>query len=414
MKKLLTFTALASVMAIANANAAGFHLREQSAAAMGNAFAGATAGAENNSYAYFNAAGLTRQKGKQFNIGGTYIAPEASASNIKGSGETSDVHNIVHSAVAPNMSYSQQLNDKYTFGIGINVPFGMVTKYDESWAGATDGVTSKVTTVTTTPMLAYKATDKLSLGVGLPIQYFKARLTSNAPGTYGAGDIALEGDTVDVGYQLSALYELNDRTRFGVNYRSEINHKLKGEIESKYLAATPLKSIYNQDITARIDTPALLSVGAYHEINDKWAVMAEYQRVFWNSFDSIDIYGAESKNRYGTSYLLSHTPENWEDANFYAIGASYQLDDQWKLRLGLAYDDAAVKMDYRTPRIPDSRRIWYSTGLEYKYNDNLTFDMGFTYIQAKEAHVDFDKSVTGSADYENSVKIWGLSVNYKF
>ena len=83
MKKLLTFTALASVMAIANVNAAGFHLREQSAAAMGNAFAGATAGAENNSYAYFNAAGLTRQKGKQFNIGGTYIAPEASASNIK-------------------------------------------------------------------------------------------------------------------------------------------------------------------------------------------------------------------------------------------------------------------------------------------------------------------------------------------
>ena len=375
MKKLLTFTALASVMAIANANAAGFHLREQSAAAMGNAFAGATAGAENNSYAYFNAAGLTRHKGKQFNIGGTYIAPEASASNIKGNGETSDVHNIVHSAVAPNMSYSQQLNDKYTFGIGINVPFGMITKYDESWAGADHGVTSKVTAVTTTPMIAYKATDKLSLGLGLPIQYFKARLTSNAPGTYGAGDIALEGDTVDVGYQLSALYELNDRTRFGVNYRSEINHNLKGEIESKYLAATPLKSIYNQDITARIDTPALLSVGAYHEINDKWAVMAEYQRVFWNSFDSIDIYGAESKNRYGTSYLLSHTPENWEDANFYAIGASYQIDDQWKLRLGLAYDDAAVKMDYRTPRIPDSRRIWYSTGLEYKYNDNLTFDM---------------------------------------
>ena len=105
MKKLLTFTAMASVMAIANANAAGFHLREQSAAAMGNAFAGATAGAENNSYAYFNVAGLTRQKGTQLNVGGTYIAPEASANNIKnngGNGETSDVHNIVHSAVAPN------------------------------------------------------------------------------------------------------------------------------------------------------------------------------------------------------------------------------------------------------------------------------------------------------------------------
>ena len=420
MKKLLTFTALASVMAIANANAAGFHLREQSAAAMGNAFAGATAGAENNSYAYFNAAGLTRHKGKQFNIGGTYIAPEASAHNIKNKssvnpGETSDVHNIVHSAIAPNMSYSQQINDKYTFGLGINVPFGMVTKYDARWAGADHGATSKVTAVTTTPMIAYKATDKLSLGVGLPIQYFKARLTST--GAYGTAGVAMEGDTVDVGYQLSALYELSDKTRFGVNYRSEINHKLKGEIESPNMLA-PLTSAFNQDITARIDTPALLSVGAYHEINDKWAVMAEYQRVFWNSFDAIDIYGADKQRPDKNSYLLSHTPENWEDANFYAIGASYQIDDQWKLRLGLAYDDAAVKMDYRTPRIPDSRRIWYSTGLEYKYNENLTFDMGFTYIQAKEAKIDIaDNPPTSrgvTAEYKNSVKMWGLSLNYKF
>ena len=407
MKKLLTFTALASVMAIANANAAGFHLREQSGAALGNAFAGATAGAENNSYAYYNAAGLTRQKGKQFNIGGTYIAPEASAHNIKGNGEKSDIHNIVHSAVAPNMSYSQQIDDKFTFGLGINVPFGMVTKYDESWAGAADGVTSKVTTVTTTPMLAYKATDKLSLGVGLPIQYFKARLTSTAS---GAADVAIEGKSVDIGYQLSALYELDEKTRFGVNYRSEINHKLKGEVESKNMANVhpqgPIAgALFNQDISARIDTPAMLSVGAYHEINDKWAVMAEYQRVFWNSFDSIDIYG---QDRGG---MISTTPENWEDADFYAVGASYQIDDQWKLRLGLAMDEAAVKVDYRTPRVPDSRRIWYSTGLEYKYNENLTFDMGFTYIQAKEAHVEFEG---GSADYENSVKIWGLSVNYKF
>ena len=432
MKKLLTFTAMASVMAIANANAAGFHLREQSAAAMGNAFAGATAGAENNSYAYFNVAGLTRQKGTQLNVGGTYIAPEASANNIKnngGNGETSDVHNIVHSAVAPNMSYSHQINDKYTFGLGVNVPFGMITKYDSRWAGSDHGVTSKVTAVTTTPMIAYKATDKLSLGAGLPIQYFKARLTSTA--LKGNADVALEGDSVDVGYQLGAMYEFNDKTRIGMGYRSEINHKLKGEIESKNMstvatgaamsqsiplgmamaAGAQAGAAYNQDVSARIDTPAMFSVGAYHEINDKWAVMAEYQRVFWNSFDSIDIYGQERGG------LLSSTPENWEDANFYAVGASYKIDDQWKLRLGLAYDDAAVKLDYRTPRIPDSRRLWYSAGLGYQYNENLTFDMGFTYIQAKEASIDLapsEKSAGVTADYENSVKMWGLSLNYKF
>ena len=424
MKKIVTFTALGLILAATNANAAGFHLREQSAAAQGNAFAGATAGAENISYAYFNVAGLTRHKGTQMNLGGTYIAPEASASNIQnGAGEHSDVHNIVHAAIAPNMSFSHQLNDEVTVGLGINVPFGMVTKYDTRWAGAYHGATSKVTSVTTTPMVAWKATDKLSVGAGLPIQYFKAKLTS--ANNDGSGNqlayTKVEGDTVDVGYQLGAMYDLSENTRFGINYRSEINHKLKGEIEASGPAITGQEFVLmNQDINARIDTPAMLSVGAYHKLNDKWELMAEYQRVYWNSFDSIDIYGSDYA-------FKSHTAENWRDANFYAIGASYQLDDQWKLRLGVAYDEAAVKLADRTPRIPDSNRMWYSVGLGYQYSENLSIDAAFTYIKAKEASIDMNgtqnqwKSTNGdpmpgdvSADYTNSVKMFGLSLNYKF
>lgn len=431
MKKIVTFTALGLILAATNANAAGFHLREQSAAAQGNAFAGATAGAENISYAYFNVAGLTRHKGTQMNLGGTYIAPEAKAKNVKNGesiplGDTSDVDNIVHAAVAPNMSFSHQLNNEVTVGLGINVPFGMVTKYDRDWAGSDHGVTSKVTAVTTTPMVAWKATDKLSVGAGLPIQYFKAKLTNsvNSGGDkhgheqYREGSYTkLEGDTVDVGYQLGAMYELNENTRFGINYRSEINHKLKGEIEGP--ASVPF---LNQDINARVDTPAMLSVGAYHKLNDKWELMAEYQRVYWNSFDSIDVYGDRDGHPLNAgSKLISSTPEHWEDANFYAVGASYQLNDQWKIRGGLAYDDAAVRLDYRTPRIPDSRRIWYSAGLGYQYNENLSIDAAYTFIKAKDASIDLANETTPagtkagvSADYKNQVHIFGLSLNYKF
>lgn len=398
MNKLFTLTALGTILAASAANAAGFHLREQSPAAQGNAFAGATAGAENASYAYFNVAGLTRQKGTQINMGGTYIAPEASASNIQGTvGEKGEIQNIVHSAVAPNGTVSYQLNDDVTLGVALNIPFGMITKHNPNWAGAAHGDTSRVTAVTTTPMVAWKATDKLSIGAGLPIQYVRARLTSTGS--------AVHGDTVDIGYQLGALYEFTDATRVGVAYRSEINHKIKGKIDS----AVP--SI-NQDIFARLDLPAMLSTGIYHDINDKWAVMAEYQRVFWSSFDTLDIVG----NRSG---LLSRTYENWEDSDFFSVGASYQIDDQWKARFGLAYDQGAVKLDSRTPRIPDSDRIWYSVGLNYQYNDNLSFDMAFTYIDAKKAVV--DTAVTQNrngrdvyAEYSNSVKMWGLSMNYKF
>lgn len=421
MKKILTLTALGTILMASNAFAAGFHLREQSAAAQGNAFAGATAGAENNSYSYFNAAGLTRQKGTQVNLGATYIVPRAEATNVEdmstGGTRGQDINNIVHSAWAPNGVVSHQVDDKLTVGLGLNVPFGMITKYDSEWAGSDHGITSKVISATFTPMAAYKLTDKLSVGAGLPIQYIKARLTNSAyyPVLGDLGDASLKGDTLDVGYQLSALYELSEDTRFGINYRSEVNHKLKGDISGSGMAATV--PYLNQDISARLDTPAMLSLGAYHQLNEKWAVMAEWQRVFWSSFDSLDIMGRDTMSAPG-SYLISSTKEKWRDTDFFAVGASYQIDNQWKLRLGLAYDQTAVKKEHRTPRIPDSDRIWYSAGLGYQYNENLSFDMAYTYIQAKDASI--DTSLNGNsgrnvrADYNNSVKLWGLSMTYKF
>lgn len=419
MKKTLTLTALGTILLAANAQAAGFHLREQSAAAQGNAFAGATAGAENNSYSYFNAAGLTRHKGTQLNIGGTYIAPKAQAKNVRAEDGTrgADVNNIVHAAVAPNMTISHQINDKAFLGVALNVPFGMITKYDEDWAGSDHGVTSKVISATVTPMAAYKVTDKLSLGAGFQMQYLKARLT-NSSRAMGVHTAALKGDAFDIGYQLGALYEFNDKTRVGLAYRSEIKHKLHGEIEA--VSPSPVASaLLNQDINARLTTPAMLSMGAYHQLNDKWAVMAEYQRVFWSSFDSLDIYGDSIKNPTpGSGGAISKTKEHWRDTNFYAVGASYQIDNQWKWRLGLAYDQSAVRLKHRTPRIPDSDRVWYSTGLNYQYNEKLTFDLAYTYIYAHKAHVDTslngNKGANVTADYSNSVQLFGLSLNYKF
>lgn len=428
MIKTLTFTALGTILLASNALAAGFHLREQSAAAQGNAFAGATAGAENNSYAYFNAAGLTRHAGTQINLGGTYISPKAQASEVYAADGTrgSDINNIVHAAVAPNMTISHQLNDKTFIGAGLNIPFGMITKYDREWAGSDHGVTSKVTTVTLTPMAAYKATDKLSLGAGFQMQYVKARLTNSSSSSY-VDHVALQGDTFDIGYQLGALYEFNEATRIGVAFRSEIEHKLKGDISASKskLSSLPsaemqmkgamINALLNQDIHADLTTPAMLSVGAFHQVNDKWAVMAEYQRVFWSSFDALNIVGDQYNQADGA---ISRISEKWRDTNFYAIGASYQIDSQWKWRLGLAYDQSAVRLKHRTPRIPDSDRLWYSTGLNYQYNEKLSFDLAYTYIYAHKAHV--DTALTGNtgahakAEYSNSVQLFGLSLNYKF
>lgn len=424
MKKILTITALGALVLSSNAHASGFHIKEQSVSALGNAFAGATAGAEDISYSYFNPAGLTRHSGTNISVGTTYIAPnakgkDAKSVNMAGVGGTDEntgkTGDIIRDAPVPNFYISRKLDNDIILALSMNAPFGMITKNKDDWAGRRHGTMSQVKTITATPMVAYKIDDKMSFGAGLQMQYIKARLRNaqyvpTGPGTGFEDKVALEGDTFDLGYTLGALYEYSERTRIGLGYRSRIKQKLKGDIEFSTASA-----MMNQNISAELVTPAILSVGIYHEIDEKWAVMGEFQRAYWSAFDELRIKGS------GQRPINSLTQEEWKDTNFYSIGASYKVDEAWKLRFGLAYDDGAVGRDHRTPRIPDSSRVWYSVGAEYKHNDNLAFNAGYTYISARNAKVDLDGSRPGDVgrggtkvDYKAYVHILGLGMNYNF
>lgn len=419
MKKLLTLTAIGTVLACSNAYASGFLLREQSVSAMGNAFAGATAAADDVSYSFYNVAGLTRQKGFNASVNGTAIVGYVKGYNAVGpNGRYEDrMNHVVNRVVLPSGYMSYQLDDNWTAGISLSAPFGLITDYSEQWAGANHGTLSDLATYNITPMMAYKATDKLSLGAGLQIQYVDATLKNGvAHGLAGpfATNAKLAGDATDVGYTLGAMYEFSEATRFGVGYRSQVNHTLKGDI--KFDTNNPFltsQGLVNQDITAKLVTPALLSFGAYHDINEKWSVMAEVQKTYWSSFDDLTIQGTKKP-------ILSVTDEDWKDSMFYSVGASYKIDDQWKVRGGMAFDQTPVSDYNRTPRIPDSDRIWLSSGVEYKYDDSWTFNAGYTYIRAEKSKVNLQATGNDagrgpiSAEYKGNIHLFGASAAYHF
>lgn len=423
MKKLLTYTALGTVMFCSSAFASGFNLKEQSASAIGNAFAGATAGAEDISYSYFNPAGLTRHKGTQMNGGATWIAPRSKAKTAKSGQapggpqiptphETGYTGDIVHSAASPNFYMSHQLDDQWFVAMSMNTPYGMITSYDDNWAGRFHGTKSDVKTLTVTPMVAYKPFDKLSFGAGFQMQYIRAKLSNAQMTPIGEDHVKLEGDTLDIGYSLGALYEPRHDTRFGIGYRSQVKHKLKGKID--FGSFNPM----DQDINARITTPANLTIGAYHDLNDKWSIMGEFGRTYWSSFKNLDIYGEGGSAGVG---INSRTEERWKDTTFYALGTSYRYNDKWKFRAGIAVDQSAVGQSYRTPRIPDSDRLWYSGGVEYTLNEKTKLNVGYTYIRADKGKVDLDGTHaddqnrgTLNAKYENDVHILAMGINYEF
>ena len=441
MKKLITLTALGTILAVSQANASGFFIREQSTAGMGNAFAGASAGAEDASYAFFNPAAIIRQQ-DQISFNATAIVGHVKGEGAIGYSPTPDLiptnwsqpfaydnkmNHPVNKMILPSVAATKALDSRNSIGISLSAPFGLVTDYSPQWAGANHGTLSELATYDLMAMYAHRLTCDLTVSGGLVAQRVEATLkngvlhgisqTQNVgPALASAtSNATLHGDATDIGYIIGGLYEYTADTRFGMAYRSKVNHKLKGDIS--FASNTPLMAAmnaFNQHITAKLTTPALWTMGVYHDINSKWSVMAEAQKTYWSSFDDLTIKGKSSITP------LSVTNENWKNAWFYSIGASYRLNEQWKLRFGLAFDQTPVTDYTRTPRIPDSDRIWYAAGFEYKYNDNLAINGGYAFIHAENSTVNLQSTGADAnrgglyAKYKGNIHLFSLGAVYNF
>lgn len=425
------------------AQAAGFALKEQSAKAQGNAFAGATAGAEDVSYMFFNPAALGWREDYEVDAVTTYIAPRSQLQNAEGSTvagtpiEGRDKQNdIGEDAVLPAFYAAAPLPLGLRFGFGVNTPFGLATDYSDQWVGRYHGIDSHLKTVNINPALAWRATDWLSVGAGFQAQYADGELTNAvdfgtigfAAGVPGAapggqdGFARLKGDDWAYGWDAGVLVEPVKGTRLGVSYRSEIEHELDGDVDfsgDDAGIATILRGLTGRfvDTDAKLDvtTPASLSFGVQQDVTPRWALMAEAQWTDWSTFDQLTIKfdnPAEDDNV---------TEEEWEDSWFFALGTTYKATDAVTLRAGVAYDQSPVKDKFRTPRIPDEDRYWLSLGAGWQPASWIDLDGSFTYIQVRDSEVDLASSDTGStfrgdldAEYDNMIVILGLSARVRF
>ena len=415
-------------------HAAGFALIENSASGMGTAFAGGSAIADDASTVYFNPAGIVRLSGEQAIAAAHFVAPQA---KFKNQGSTAVIGNAPLSggnddggqnALLGNFYYTLPIDDKLTFGFGVNTPFGLEITYDKNWVGRYHAVESNLLTANFNPSVAYQFNDKFSVGFGLSGQYIDVTLSSAID--FGSlvgvpqqldGFAKLTGDDFSFGFNTGALFQLNKSTRFGIAYRSEIKHTLKGDANFTVPdAASPVTAggaFVDTGITAKVSLPQTISVSGFHEINNDIAVMADITWTGWNSFQELRI-------QYDNPVQPdSVTTEDWNNVYRIAIGAQYQLNNQWLLRTGIAYDESPVpSAERRTPRLPGSDRKWLSFGASYALRENIKIDMGYTHIFASDARINntlesdalpvLEATLTGV--YEASVDILSVQLEYQF
>ncbi|SEG03751.1 outer membrane protein transport protein [Vibrio hangzhouensis] len=398
--------------------AAGFQANEHSASGLGRAFSGEAAVADNASVLARNPAAMTRFDKAQFSGALSLVDPQVDVTQtaIDNTPYNQTSKDVAPTQLVPGAYYISPINDAWAWGIGLFTNYGVATDYpDGIYAGDLAGDTSLIT-INLNPNIAYRINESLSLGAGANVTYAEAELTRHKgmlAGVMGGMPsdrlIGLKGDTYSFGWNVGALYEINDNHRFGMTYRSAVDLQFKDGEFSSYgsgIATQPT-------VDGRLDVtlPAIWELSGFHKFADKWSLHYSWFRTEWSSFQELKATSPDCND--GTAGQCFYKKEDYNDNNRYSLGFTHYLNNDWTLRAGFALDEQAGKT---TLSIPDTDRYWYSAGFTYQWNPNLSFDAGFTYINGKSGSFT-EENVAGETlgfEAKSSAVIGALQMNYVF
>lgn len=429
----VALTAIAVAAAFAStAHAAGFMLTEQSAGSLGRAYAGAGVDGTDLSGVYYNPATMVLHKGTAIQMGFVgiglnldYVGEDANGNEVTANGREK-------SQAIPHGYIVHQINDKVWFGLGMTVPFGMGTEYDDNWAGNEHGISATILTFDLNPNFAFKLSEKFSVGVGASIQYAAADLKirkniTDDLANKGVKDASvrseIDADSIAWGWNVGMMWSPLENLRFGVSYRSQIQHDAEGDLTIDQLSATAadgsdisqslggllsqMKAYGDMDGAASVTAPAWAMASVAWDVNDLVSLYGTFRWTDWSSFDELKIDGnGETK---------STIPNKWRDTYLGSLGMDLRLTDWWTLRGGIAYESSPIaNPQYRTAIIPDADRWWFAIGSSFKWSDNFQTDISFAHL-----HGVHERNLYGADGKEGRFRkldayLLGAQMVYKF
>ncbi len=318
------------VAAAPSARASSFSLfGDQSVTNSGIAGAGGAAVAYDASTIFYNPAGMSFLDSKltitngvsyivpsiQFSNNGSVTAPGSPLQQPTTGGSTGPVSSnnagFFNSSV-PQFYVAYKVNDRLSFGVGVNAPFGLETDYNETSVLRYNATNSRITNVNINPSVSFKILDNLSIGAGFNAGYTQAGLSSAidfglinaqfasgvqagilnnaalpaglrptiARAAVGATAVTIGGVTPQVrdgfvrfggegwgyGWNVGLLYEPIKGTRLGLAFRSNLNTTIDGHSRFTNVPAysgltTPVTNAVVAALTPIVGVPTATVIG---------------------------------------------------------------------------------------------------------------------------------------------------------
>lgn len=388
---------LAAAAAPASVLAGGFALNEQSASAMGVANAGAAANPENATTVLFNPAGMSQLSGTNISFGAAVLDIDAEAKEgVEATNQLglpvqgSRGGDIADPAVLPNLYMTHEISDSVDVGFGIHAPFGLAADYDDDFTGRFFADETELTAISFSPSISVNNGKGLSMGAGINIIYAEGKLTrfmDNAlasfavtapsgnpdPGFYDQGYANIEGDDVGITFRVGFLYELSERTQFGLSAQTGTELNLEGDADlTGYVnpaAGVVTPTSVSEKVQVPLAIPESITLGARHQLTDTVTVLAGATYAKWSRFEELDIVsretGGEITRAPQEGAVLSHITEKWQNTWQFNLGGIWQATPEWAFKAGYAFDESPVNEDFVTARIPSNDRHWLTLGARW-------------------------------------------------
>lgn len=442
----VALSAIAVAAAFAStAHAAGFMLTEQSAGSLGRAYAGAGVDGTDLSGVYYNPATMVLHKGTAIQMGFVgiglnldYVGEDANGNEVTANGREK-------SQAIPHGYIVHQINDKVWFGLGMTVPFGMGTEYDDDWANSGHGISATILTFDLNPNFAFKLHEKFSVGFGASIQYAQADLKKRSAVNMGAVSLGsmeseIDADSIAWGWNVGFMWSPTQNFRVGVSYRSQIRHDAEGDLTVKnpnydmgvlntisggkgdQLADAISGQLGTFDGFATVTAPAWAMASVAWDVNDIVSLYGTFRWTDWSSFDELEITSNGSINvSLPTGATISKDigetiTNKWRDTYLGSLGMDLRLTDWWTLRGGIAYESSPIaNPQTRTAIIPDADRWWFAIGSSFKWSDNFQTDISFAHLHGVHERNLYDSNGNKEGRFRKlDAYLLGAQMVYKF
>jgi long-chain fatty acid transport protein len=414
--------------------ALGIRIADQDAraTARGNAF---TATADNPSAIYYNPAGITQlyqrineaatlslskdgkthapMRSDEWETGfraraGVYAITLESKFSPEGGGPGFDIKRDYQ--LAPNFFATWKPSQApLVFGLGVYAPYGFGLEYPEDNLFRTLAISGSIQYISINPVVAWQATETLSVAAGVTINYAKADLKRGILAPHDR--FQFDGEGWGVGYTAGVLWKPHVKHSFGVTYRSKTDIEFEGNADTHFngfTVPTPIGPfpVAGQDsgerATAGIKFPQHVIVGYSFRPTEKWNFEVN---VDWTDWDNLN-----------TVYLRKDSgdvalPFNWESSLFYEFGASYKFDNGLVASVGYIYSENSVPNESFNPIVPDSNRHIFSAGVGGQW-DRWGFDVAYQWAHGPRRTV--NQGTVADGDYRFDSHAISLSVGYTF